>query len=276
MKGQKAKSKWNNGLSLTQEKTITRNHVTCDTFGSQGLSLDGKCDKVGAILDTPYLLTLDSLLNTYGDKFKMIFIIEMDPTQFECIEYELNKRKSSLKSKKYANVRPIHKDVFDFLNTYKGKIDYMWLDLTCAVLKKHELDAIMTKLSCLACLAITISCHGNLIGEDRSVDKRVAKMYSQFKPQLPYNVLGIRYTCGGGPMRVFAFGRIPAKYINIISLAAFMRGDDLESGNNDEYEEDSFCDMSPSSDEEDSQPVKKSKRVCVDDVWDLGKSYRMR
>lgn len=275
MKGQKVESKWDNVLSLTPEKMITRDYVTCNTFGPQGLSDDCKCDNVGAILDTPGLFTLDALLNMYGNKFKKIFIIEMNPAQFKGIQCELNKRKSSLKSKKYENVRPIYGDVFKFLCNYKGQINYIWLDLTCSIVEEHEIAAVATKIHGLMCLAVTLTGRGRTKGGGTSVVKKIAKMYSPFRLQLCHNLLNIRYNCGGGPMCVFAFGRLPATFIEIKSLASMMRGTDSGSSNDGEYEEDSFCDMSSSSDV-DEPPAKKSKRASVDSPWDLGRSYRMR
>lgn len=277
MKGRHGKSSWNNALSLTPKKKEMNVLTVRDTFGSQGISQARMHSLVAVILDTRYYVTLDTLLEEYPDRFLMIYIIQMDPDEYRAMDRELERKQCSLGGSKYEHAKVLPGDVFDFLRVYKGRIDYAWLDMTCIIPKGHELDSIVRKLPGLTCLAITISCHGNSADGGISVDERVALMHSMFEAYLPYKLLTLGYSCGGGPMHMVAFGRTYAKCIDKKSLAVTHKVLRVarKSRNLDEYAEDSFCDLSSSSDVEEPS-AKKSKRTCVDSVRNLGRSYRMQ
>lgn len=117
-----------------------------NVFGHQGMSRAHNYSIVAVILDTRYYVTLDTLLKEYPDRFLMIYIVQNDPDEYKAMKRELVRRQSSPNGTKYKNAKVLCGDVFKFLNVYKGRIDYMWLDMTCIIPKPDELVAIAKKI----------------------------------------------------------------------------------------------------------------------------------
>lgn len=100
-----------------------------------------------------------------------------------------------------------------------------------------------------------------------------------FGSKLPHKLMSLSYSCGGGPMHMIAFGRTYATCIDKKSPVVthkIPRASRVakKSHDYDEYEEDSFCDMSEHSDDEEPQP-KKMKLSEPIDIRALGRAYRV-
>jgi hypothetical protein len=197
------------GFSDSDKKKIANTHVR-DIFAQQGLEQCAPHSAIIMILDTYKLLTTDTLLEKYRDKIGHIIIVEKNESSFKSIIQALESRKDLDSLDGIPKISVIYGDVFQHLIVCKYQIEYIWLDLLEAQIKKEQFEMLRLWSPMLKCLAITFAVRARTAG---SVKGRINKIHTIVSSHLPYKLMeyGYRSTDADGelgqPMHLTAFGR---------------------------------------------------------------------
>ena len=201
-----SKSNYKRQISASALKR-TANGLNHNAWGWQGLISHSVRNQVAVILDTCKLLTLHTLLERYHNRFKTIYIVQIEVGEHAAIALELAKLKHLLDRHDYPDVLLKKGDVFNFLSDHNGKIDYVWIDFEQAVLRKDQMLVVESMTRDLKCLTITLAARAHIRGRGRSIKCRTVAMKRVFQRYLPCQLLDFAYDAGGGPMRLIAFGK---------------------------------------------------------------------